>query len=662
MLLRDNWHLSMPDRRNKIRSELVGILDAMSPETRAMFDQEIAPQLLEKFDSKLLNGAYELSFSRKPVDILTFIHDKYFLGNALAGNIFPMLVDDLQELFEGGYTEVLLKGSIGWGKTTMGYIGMAYDLYLVSCLKDPADTFGLLPGSNVAFINVSVNKKQATKILFGGLLNILSQSPYFRETFPYDRRIESEARFPKSVFCYPVAGNEQSLLGEAVFSAAFDEMNFYAVVEHSKKNPEGGTHDQAASLYNRMSRRLKSRMNQRGRLPGHLWMISSARYPTDWTERKAMEARTDKNIFVRDYAAWETRPKHYFMSKNFHVEVGDVTRRSRVLTGDESDVVEDRVIEVPMDFFEEFTKDPDSAVRDYAGISLLTIRPYIGRRDMIHKIFAMGEQAGYKHPYSKLDVTMQDEMDYLIPENLYWIDVPVKKKSYTQEPPEVERKLFPALRYVHVDLAKNRDAAGFCMVVPIGSKAVSRGIPSLEPVRTEVRPVMRIELLLRIVAPPGGEIQIPLVRGLLYRLHQLGIQFGKITYDSYGSEESLQILQQQGYEAEYMSLDKNMDGYECFKTAIYDERVLCYNVPKLEQETIQLEVNEKKQKVDHPPNGSKDLADAVAGAVTNCELGFHVANSEVMAPTRNPVENTAESLWSRIERGEQISEAEFDKL
>ena len=49
-------------------------------------------------------------------------------------------------------------------------------------------------------------------------------------------------RFPRGIFAYPVAASEQALLGEGVFSAAFDEMNFYTVVEKSKKQPEGGVY------------------------------------------------------------------------------------------------------------------------------------------------------------------------------------------------------------------------------------------------------------------------------------------------------------------------------------------------------------------------------------------------------------------------------------
>src|SRR5215469_572975 len=75
-------------------------------------------------------------------------------------------------------------------------------------------------------------------------------------------------------------------------------MNFYAVIEKSKQHPEGGTYDQAMQLYTKMSRRIKSRMNKRGLLPGHLWLVSSARHPNDFTERKEIEAQTDKSISI----------------------------------------------------------------------------------------------------------------------------------------------------------------------------------------------------------------------------------------------------------------------------------------------------------------------------------------------------------------------------
>ena len=72
------------------------------------------------------------------------------------------------------------------------------------------------------------------------------------------------------------------------------------------------------------------------------------------------------------------------------------------------------------------------------------------------------------------------------------------------------------------------------------------------------------------------------MRGVFYELHELGIEFGKISYDSWGSHESIRILQSQGYEAEHLSVDITTRPYAALKEAIYDKRLLCYYVPKLE--------------------------------------------------------------------------------
>ena len=214
----------------------------MSPQARELYLQRIKLGAARPpHVGAVRNQLYTLNYKTKPVDVVTFVQDRYYLGGTLRGNLYPRLLDDLQELFSSDYVEVLLKGSIGWGKTTFAYVAICYDLYMVSCLRDPADAFGLIPGTTLAFVNISVTEKMARRILFKGIFNLIRQSPYFRENFAYDPNMTNEIRFPRGVIAYPVATTEQSLLGEGVFSAAFDEMNFYHVVERSKQMPEGGT-------------------------------------------------------------------------------------------------------------------------------------------------------------------------------------------------------------------------------------------------------------------------------------------------------------------------------------------------------------------------------------------------------------------------------------
>lgn len=663
-----DWEERTRQSNNK-RREFLQIIDQCSPEARQYLFESVLPRLKE--NPTAINDVYSDEYFERPVKIKQFIEDPYYLGQTLGSGIYPKVKESLIELFDGNYFEVVLGGAIGWGKSTMAYIGVAYDIYLVSCIKSPAQSFGLIPGSNVAFLNVSVNKRQAQRIMFSGLFNLIKNSPYFRERFQWDKSIETELRFPRNVFAYPVAASPQAMLGEGVFSAAFDEMNFYQVVEDSRKNPEGGEFDQAFALYNLMSRRIRSRMNKRGRLPGHLWLVSSARYPNDFTERKAAEALTDPTIFVREYSDWETKPATSYMQRadggmaTFDVEVGDITRRTRVLTGEEKDVDPQRVIRVPEDYREVFTKDPDGAVRDHAGISVLTVRPFITQRHLVAEMFKYSDEHGMKHPYSEFTVTLQDASEHLLQQNFHFTE----QDDLDETGKEIKKvKLAPGPYFAHVDLALRNDACGFAVGHIVGWRKVWRGVG---PDRhEETKPIIRIDLVLQIVAPKYGEINIASVRGLLYALREMGMYFGMVSYDSWNSADSIQTLKSAGFTAEVFSLDRDTEGYQALKDAIYDARLLCYSHPILNRELTSVMLNEKKGKIDHTPQGSKDCSDAVAGVVYHAEQSFATGYSgewqDVMTvqkeDTSKPILSDREELEMKIANGIPLNEDEIRRL
>ena len=675
-MLHQQWALSPEMRVERLLQEQQTLLRRMTPAARAVFEREMLPALQRGEIPPVCDRLWEVDYVRKPVSVPEFLLGKDYLGPQLRGFVYPKIVDDLEELFEGDYTEVVLGGGIGWGKSRKAELGILYDIYRVSCLRVPAAAYGLIPGSTLAFLNVSVNKTQAQKVLFSGLFGLMKQCPYFRDVFPYMTGLTTEIRLPNNITCYPVAGNETSLLGEGVFSAAFDEMNFMAVVERSKANPEGGTYDQAVALYKRMKARLRSRLNARGRLPGKLWLISSARYPSDFTERMEEEAKTDKHIFVRKYASWETKPATSFLSETFKVEVGDRTKRSRVLDGSETDVNPARVVDVPVDYKEDFDKEPDQQVRDVLGISVLSIRPFISLRHKIKAMFDRGTALQLQHPFSNFDVTLQREEDYLVPEKLPWRNVPVldefnRIKTDAAGVPIIRRKMAEGLWFCHNDLAKNRDAAGQVHVRAIGSKMIPR--LSGAKMTFERRPVMVVCLCLRVVAPRNGEIDLPQMRSVIYQLKTYGVQFGLITYDSYSSQESIKTLNDLGYTAEEYSVDTSNDAYEDLKSALYDDRLSCYYVEKLEEELANLIFDEKRQKVDHPttPGASKDLADGLAAAVHHCEANWLKAEAATLAPRPGMTDSgiragardeRQEELLRKIEMGLPLTEEEINAL
>src|SRR5690606_543648 len=126
--------------------------------------------------------------------------------------------------------------------------------------------------------------------------------------FPYDAELSEEMRFPKNVWIAPVVNP----IGYNVFGGVLDEVNFMGLVERSAM-ARGGRYDQAQVLHDNIIRRMRSRFMIRGKLPGILLSISSARYPDDFTERMIEKAKDDPKIFVRRYSQWDTKPSHYFI-------------------------------------------------------------------------------------------------------------------------------------------------------------------------------------------------------------------------------------------------------------------------------------------------------------------------------------------------------------
>jgi hypothetical protein len=178
-----------------------------------------------------------------------------------------------------------------------------------------------------------------------------------------------------------------------------------------------------------------------------------------------------------------------------------------------------------------------------------------------------------------------------------------------------ELQFFPKLirnpdmpRWVHVDLSLSNDCTG------IACGHVEKFVPTSDK-SEEVMPKIVIDFVLRIVPPKGDEIKIHRIRELFYKLRESGLPIRWITFDSFQSVDSIQLLRQQGFTTGRISTDITMTPYEMTKTAFYDGRL---EIPKHEiaqKEFLTLEKVISKNKIDHPPKGSKDCSDAIASVV-----------------------------------------------
>src|SRR5262249_54104671 len=142
------------------------------------------------------------------------------------------------------------------------------------------------------------------------------------------------------------------------------------------------------------------------------------------------------------------------------------------------------------------------------------------------------------------------------------------------------------------------------------------------------------------------------IRSLFYKLREQGMNLKWISFDTFQSVDSIQILRQEVFITGRHSMDKTSLPYDVTKTAFYDGRVRAPRHKKALSEIVRLERDPQSGLIDHPPNFSKDCADAVAGVVYG--LTYRL---EIWARHRVPVNRNLVEIARAIEDKDKKSEA-----
>jgi hypothetical protein len=139
----------------------------------------------------------------------------------------------------------------------------------------------------------------------------------------------------------------------------------------------------------------------------------------------------------------------------------------------------------------------------------------------------------------------------------------------------------------------------------------------------DFRTAVFIDLAMQFIAPNGGEVRFAGIIDFLSRLRGLGFDMS-VSYDGWQSRGEIQRLQDLGFIAELLSVDRTPEPANTTKELWYAGLVNTYTHPVLLREAEELEEDPKTRKVDHPEkskrrlleegesNGSKDVWDACA--------------------------------------------------
>ncbi len=561
---------------------------------------------------------------RFPVDIEEFVVSKDFVGVLDDFHVWPYWQEELKVINpdvvcgEPPIKEMALGGASGTGKSKIAQISVVYDIYVVSCFDSPAALFPNYDGTSPLVVPVMSHKPTITRdIFYTPMRKLLEAMPYVRRHMPWDKNKDAVMHFTEhNIALTPMLAMDTSMSGQSVMAAILDEMSFMEVLQQSKRVPGprglGGKFDQAEMVYKEaVSRRNRPPFGGRGPHVGKICVLSNTRYQGDFLDRHlaALERGERDNVYHKRLMRHEVAPEdvaYVIRGDTIRVLVGAPGYSSRVLKPKEKRgkdyPAEAKVIDVPDMYEDEFKYDADNALRMICGITTGVISPFIARREMLAAVFERGKRLKPWVDEDDVDLTERG-LPVWIPENMpddY--DVP---------------------RFVHVDLSISKDRCGVAVIKVAGMAHV---YDPEAPGTPERAPHFVVEVAVSI--KPSGTTQIDPgeIRSWLMELGTVhGFQIGGASYDGFQSHESIQRWIKAGVRnAKIVGVDRTTEAYDHLRRAIYQGRVDGIPMDILEDELLELEYHAEKDKVDHPPKGSKDVADAVCASIFNASMTRNV--------------------------------------
>ena len=484
----------------------------------------------------------------------------------------------------------MFTGAIGIGKTTMASIVIPYMCHWILCLKNPQDYYELLPGSRIAFMQMSTSEDQAKETVFGDIKARIEYSPWFQRNYPIDPKFTTQIRFSKDIWVLPGNSAETTFEGYNILGGILDEADSHKITKDKNYAEQG---------WDTINSRIDSRFQDRG----FLLTIGQMKSSSGFAATKYNELKKDtENAHTVRMTIWESLGWHKYLKEDGTRDSFwyDIKRKEIVPSGVGVMLSgSDHLMEIPNVYRKNFENNPEKALRDLAGIPPAAGDPFIS---LTYKIDEAVER--WQERYDNLGSPVTD--DPVRPYFEKWF-----------------RAKTPLRRAVHVDIAYSAegDAAGIAM----------GHVAEVVELDGEMKPYIVFDFLMRMKAAPGTEIMLQDLRHIIYDVRdELGFRIGLVSMDGFQSTEMKQQLRKRRFPTEYVSVDKSKLPYEDLRDAIYENRIefppyFTY-LKKGSVEKVQIAVKELMEledvdkKVDHPVNGSKDVADCMA-AVTNRLMG-----------------------------------------
>jgi hypothetical protein len=524
-------------------------------------------------------------FDERPVDLRTFVTDKNYLGLPDLSEHQYTLIEKSSQIYkestliklfgekEGSIryrqtcNEVVAQLGKGSGKDYCSTISVAYIVYLLLCLKDPASYYGKPPGDSIDIINIAINAQQANNVFFKGFKNRVTHSPWFIGKY-FEKA--SEIKFDKNVTVYSGHSEREAFEGYNVLVAVLDEISGFALDSTSG-------HDQAktaSGIYDMYRASVDSRFPDYGKVI----LLSFPRFKNDYIQQRYDEIISEKEIISR--------------SHRFKLDP-DLPENT---VGNEFDIFwdEDQIVSYKYPRVYAIRR-PTWEVNPTRSIEDFKIAFYRDVTDALGRFACMPPEAidAFFKSREKVEMAFND------------LSIAVDKFGRFEEwfLPEEDKDYF-----IHVDLAQKHDHCAVSMA------HIDRWVSvKVTDTYSQPAPIVKVDAVMYWTPTSDKSVDFGEVRDYILSLRSRGFNIRICTFDRWNSHDMMQQLKQYGISTETLSVAKKH--YDDMAMVVLEERLNGPHIPLLVDELLELRI--MRDKVDHPRKGSKDLADAVCGSIYN---------------------------------------------
>jgi hypothetical protein len=550
-------------------------------------------------------------FEEIPVDAKTFVEDENYLGQPPLSDIQYDIVQAMSQIYrvedlkenlgevEGinyykKYTknEIILQLGKGSGKDFTSTVAVAYIVYKLLCLKDPARYFGKPSGDAIDIINIAINAQQAKNVFFKGFKTKIEKSPWFAGK--YNAKMDS-VEFDKSITVYSGHSERESHEGLNLLVAVLDEISGFST-EVGTGNDQGKTAD---NIYKAFRGTVDSRFPDLGKVV----LLSFPRYPGDFISQKYEDVILEKEIIQRTYT--------YVMNDELPE---DSPGNTLEIMWEEDHILK---YKYPGVFA---LKRPTWEVNPTRSIEDFKLAFYTDMGDAMMRFACLptfASDAFFKQQEKvRATMTLRNPVD-----NFRRFD-----PGFEPDPEKIY--------YVHADLAQQHDKCA----VAIAHVDKWVNIQVMKDYN-QVVPFVVVDAVAWWEPKVEGPVNLSEVKQWIQNLRRVGFNIGLVTFDRWQSFDIQNELKAGGIRTNTLSVAKKH--YEDMAMLVYEERVAIPSIEILFDELTQLKIM-KNNRVDHPRKKSKDLADAVCGAIFN---------SISHTPRDNNVEVEIHTFRDRPKRG-----------